>query len=131
MNELTYWAKSINFIAGKSSKNVLGIKTLGHNSKNDIKFQMEIQHIIHLSEDLFLILTGHTATIVDGNTLDKIEIVLKNFNYMKICSGTSLKENHFFLHTKHGINGDGTSEGRVYDFHGTCKSIKKLPKSLK
>lgn len=123
----TYWAQSKNFIAVKASKNNLKLFDKQSKEKKTFKSEIGIEHILYLSNDLFLVLTYRNAYRVDGKTsvIEKIE--LEDAPYI-IYTGTTLEDNYFFLHVKL----DDQSYGeRVYDLKGNLISKIEVPDNFR
>lgn len=97
--------------------------------KEEIYFENEIFHVLHSTNDLFLVLTKFGAYKINRNLPKaKIEKIELEENPNMIRSGTTLKNNYFFLHVKVD---NSTREGRIYTFDGKLISRKILPDSLR
>lgn len=122
----TNWAKSTNFIATKASKTVLKILDFNFMEKAKLEFDDQIIHVFYLIDNLFLILTPQRAYKVNASAPETEKIQLENAP-KKIYSGTTLKNNCFFLHI---IDNDNNFEGRIYSLKGELISRTEVSSSL-
>lgn len=123
----TYWAKSETNFAVKSSESILKILDLEFKEKAELIYEDRIDHVLHTSDNSFLVLCRSGAYLVDGNAPIVEEISLEEIPE-KIQSGTALNKNFFFLHVK--VKED-EQEGRVYDLVGNLVSKIAIPNHLK
>lgn len=114
-------------IATKASDKILKILNLQLKEKAELKFEERIDHILHLSENLFLVLSENGIFKVDAFYLEMEKIELEEAPKQIHC-GTVLKKDHYFLYVKAE---DKIFEGRTYNLQGKLISRIKIPPILK
>lgn len=122
----TFWAKSDNYIAAKFSKSKLKILDPQFKQIAELEYSIQIEHVLYLSKDLFLILGESSVFKVSGKS-PRIKKIKLDETPEIIFSGTSLERDYFFLHVKMA---NKNHEGRVYDLKGNLFSQKNIPKSV-
>lgn len=95
--------------------------------KNKIKFDEKIKDVFSMSKNEFLVLSESNVFLVNGSNLKKKEIKFEEIP-LRIFSGVSLDENHFFLHMSAK---EWIYEGRIYNRHGKLISKKRLSHTLR
>lgn len=126
-NFFTYLAKSMDSFLVKSSNDKFKILDYQFNKLAEIKIENRIIHILHLFNNLFLILTKFRVYkfYIRNYKVEKIQL---NQAPKGIQSGTTFKKELLFLHV---LVDNENHEGRFYDLHGNIISRITISKYLK
>lgn len=123
----TYWAQSKDFFLVKSSKNNIKLIDLQFKEKSDFRIENRVRHVLHTSNNFFLVLADDEAYKINGDTLLVEKFQLEQTPKI-IYSGTALGDSYIFLHVQLE---NKNSEGRVYDLEGKLTSQIVLSVDLK
>lgn len=91
-------------------------------------FDDKIQHVLHVSNNIFLIICEQSVYILNANfAILKEKIIELEKSPKKIISGTILNKKKFLIHTKAQ---NSIIDARVYNLDGKLISIIEIPKYM-